>query len=806
MWCRRAAAQEASCWRTLALGILDGTLRADALDALATKRDNVEGASLFSLLPANRSRQLVRLLVAYQTMWDFLDTISERESEHGQANGSQLHKALVEALDIDAPISDYYRYHPCKDDDGYLARLVVTCRQMCSEMPCYPQVRTLMLEAVKRCAIQTLNHEPDARRRDTALRQWAEREFPDEHELAWFEIAAAASAFTPHILLALAAESTCDQAGVNAVYALYFPWVSLSIAMLDSYIDRLEDVTAGNHSYISHYPNEQVALERLSEIIRQIADSASRVPNGPRHGVLAEGIVAWHLAIAVTGTPADHAQQARMLVRAGGPLTRVLFMLASPWRAARSSYCDSKPAGGRRSEGLPLPAAFLTYMYWRWPFGYMQRCQARYGMRFTHRMTGFPRMVFVSDRHDVKTMLAARPDMLLPGEGGAKIMPIVGDQSFMLRDGDEHMCVRKAILHVFRNEVLELECEWVQERVRTAVATWPRGVPAQLHSRLRILALEVILRRIFGGRVQAERLALLRDRVLDTLAVTGTVVFPLPALRHGPGRHVWERFLNNRAATDEAIHELIDARLEEGGSLPEQDALAALLAARNPDGTPMSRLQLRDNVMSLILAGHETTASQLSWAFQLLAHNPRVQRRLIEEIDDPEAGEEYLSATIQEVLRHRPVFLFAIPRAVKRPIEIGERLYEPSVHLLACIYLLHHDPAVYEDPDRFRPERFIEAQPGPYEWMPWGGGRKRCPGARLATLEMKMVLRTALESVTIRPASGRIERPRWRSVIVTPHRGSRVVLCPRERARGRPRRLIGVSEEGCPMPNAPPSG
>ena len=258
-----------------------------------------------------------------------------------------------------------------------------------------------------------------------------------------------------------------------------------------------------------------------------------------------------------------------------------------------------------------------------------------------------------------------------------------------------------------------------------------------LHPRLRALTLTVILRRVFAGeQSQREDLLLtLRDKALAMLTVTGSVVFPVPMLRHGPGRTVWRRFLRHRSEVDTLIHGLIDERRHAGGAA-DRDALAVLLAARNPEGAPMTRAQLRDNVMSLILAGHETTASQLAWAFQLLAHNPAVQRRLIEEIDG-DAGDAYMTATIQEVLRHRPVFLFTIPRAVVQPIEIGGWTYEPPAHLLGCIYLLHHDPDVYPEPDEFRPERFLEGQPSPYAYLPWGGGRRRCPGSHLALLEMR---------------------------------------------------------------------
>jgi cytochrome P450 len=412
-------------------------------------------------------------------------------------------------------------------------------------------------------------------------------------------------------------------------------------------------------------------------------------------------------------------------------------------------------------------------------------------------MTSFPRLVFLWDPADVKAMLTAPAEVLHPGEGGAAITPIVGPDSFMLLDEDEHLHERRIVLPVLQRRVISKETDWVVDVVRRAVSLWPRDVSFSLHPRLRALTLEVILRRIFTWRERGpdDRSLILRDGLLAMLDVTKSPAFPVPVLRHGPGRMTWRRFLRDRSDVDKLIHALIDERREMNGA-GREDALAVLMAAHNSDGMPMARAQLRDNVMSLILAGHETTASQLAWAFQLLAHNPVVQERLIEEID---AGgdDEYLTATIQEVLRHRPVFLFAIPRAVKQPIEIGGWMYEPPAHLLACIYLLHHDPDIYPQPDEFRPERFLEGQPSPQTWLPWGGGRKRCPGSHLAMLEMKTVLRTALESMTVNPASRRMERPRWRSVIVTPHAGSRVVL------RGRERR--GAADGHRPIADRPAS-
>jgi cytochrome P450 len=414
-------------------------------------------------------------------------------------------------------------------------------------------------------------------------------------------------------------------------------------------------------------------------------------------------------------------------------------------------------------------------MFWVSPFTYLERCRRRYGSRFTLRATSRPPLVFFSDLSDIKEVLTAPPDVLHPGEGGSTIEPLVGNESFMLREEEEHLNGRKVILPPFHAKVVANHAELVADVVRREVASWPRDISFALHPRLRALTLETVLRVIVGasGRLPDERLYALRDRLLAMLSVTSSAVFPEPLLRHGPGRVIWTRFLRERAEVDELLYTIIEDRAREGDNCG--DALGMLLAASNTDGSAMSPRQVRDNLMSLVLAGHETTASELAWAFQLLAHNPRVRDRLIDEIDR-DAGEEYLTATIQEVLRHRPVFLFTIPRAVMQPIEIGGWRYGPPTQLLGCIYLMHHDPELYPDPYEFRPERFLEASPSTYTWLPWGGGRKRCPGLHLATLEMKTVLRTVLASMTVRPASRRMERPRWRSVIVTPHAGSRVVL------------------------------
>jgi cytochrome P450 len=425
-------------------------------------------------------------------------------------------------------------------------------------------------------------------------------------------------------------------------------------------------------------------------------------------------------------------------------------------------------------RGMRLPAVAQTWLFWSHPFWYLGRCRRRYGSRFTLNATSYPPLVILSDPADIKALFTAPADRLQPGGGVQPITPIVGERSFMLAGEHEHLLGRRTVLPAFRANTIEQHAGLVARVVERHVASWPRDIPFASHPRLRALTLEVILRTILDISADARdaRLDVLQDKLLAMLAVNESPVLSASLLRRGPGRSTWRRFLREREEVDQLIFSLIEGHRHTRGG--DRNVLRMLLDARSPNGSPMSDRQVRDNLVSIVLAGHETTAAELAWAFQLLAHNPAALDKATAEIDH--GGEAYLAATIDEVLRHRPASLLGMPRAVIRPVEIGGWVYRPPAQLLGCIYLVHHDPAIYPEPQSFRPERFLQAHTNTYTWLPFGGGPSRCAGVHLATLEMQTVLRTVLSTTVLRPASRQIERPRWRSVIVTPGTGSRIVL------------------------------
>jgi cytochrome P450 family 135 len=427
--------------------------------------------------------------------------------------------------------------------------------------------------------------------------------------------------------------------------------------------------------------------------------------------------------------------------------------------------------------GPRLPRTLQTIAWWNRTVPVLERCRERYGRRFTMRLLQTPPFVHHSDPEHLREIFTAPPEVLHPGAGARILEPVVGANSVILLDERAHLSQRKLMLPAFHGEKMQRLSGLMREVTERELERWPRGEPISLHPRLQALTLEIILRTVFGLE-SGERLDAMRDRLTDILQFGARPGSMLPVLQRGKA---WRGFLRGRDEADAMIYETIGER-RRNGDAERDDVLAMLLEARHEDGSPMSPLELRDELMTLLVAGHETTASELAWAFERLTRTPDVLARLTEEIDSDD-GDAYVTATVQETLRRRPVLPNAAPRLVMQPVEVGGWHYEPGVCLIADGYLVHHDPEIYPDPYAFRPERFLDEQPGTYTWIPFGGGRRRCLGASFAMLEMKIVLRAVLEHNELAPAAPGDEGTRRRSITLSPKAGSRAVLRTRRRAQ-----------------------
>lgn len=307
-------------------------IREDALSALCGKRGQTDGAALFSIIPRARNSSLLRLLVAYQIIWDFLDSVSERGATSGLVNGRQLHVAIIEALDPERPISDHYRYHPWSDDGGYLCTLAIACRECCVQLPSYERVRSFAVREAIRGQVLTINHDPDPRRRDTMLEAWATKEFPTGHEASWFELTGAASAgLAIFALFVIASEPACIDGEIGRILGTYFPWGSALATMLDSYVDQSEDAVNGDHSYIAHYPTPELATKRICLFIRRCLREASLLKEGEKHILIVACMFAMYLSKNSALIPPLHVTTKR-IIGSGGSLTRVLHPILRLWR------------------------------------------------------------------------------------------------------------------------------------------------------------------------------------------------------------------------------------------------------------------------------------------------------------------------------------------------------------------------------------------------------------------------------------------------------------------------------------------
>ncbi|HEX6752443.1 MAG TPA: cytochrome P450 [Solirubrobacterales bacterium] len=438
-----------------------------------------------------------------------------------------------------------------------------------------------------------------------------------------------------------------------------------------------------------------------------------------------------------------------------------------------------RPAG--LPPGPPYPSALQAVGFWARPFAFLRQCRERYGKRFTIKLPGAPPFVMLTDPAEVKEVFTAPPDVLRPGEGARVLEPVVGTNSVILLDEGTHMEQRKLMLPAFHGERMERLAGLMEEVTVEELEALPRDMPVELHPRMQDLTLKIVLRAVFGLD-PGPRFEALRQRLQEMLEFGDRPISLMPPPKDSVAARALERvgpfatFRRTQAEVDELLFELIAERRAEGAGAERNDVLAMLLEARHEDGSPMSEQEIRDELLTLLVAGHETTATTLAWAFERLTREPRVLAHLTEEVEGED--DAYLTATIQETLRTRPVLPNAAPRLVAKPIEVGGWAYPVGCCLVPNGYLIHHDPEIYPEPNSFRPERFLDEPPGTYTWIPFGGGRRRCLGASFAMLEMKIVLRAALRTLELHPGEG-AEVARRRNITVRPSSGGRAVLSDR---------------------------
>jgi cytochrome P450 len=428
---------------------------------------------------------------------------------------------------------------------------------------------------------------------------------------------------------------------------------------------------------------------------------------------------------------------------------------------------DARPPGPRS------PALVQALSYARDPLDFLPRLQRRYGDLFSVRFPYFGQVVYLARPDLVKAVFTGAPSVFHAGEANATVLePALGPNSVLTLDDEPHMRQRKLLLPPFHGERVQRYGELISEITRREMESWPVGEPFAMRAHAQRITLAVILRAVFGVHDQDrfERF----ERLIDDFARRVGPITSFPFLRRDLGPlSPWNRFLRSRRALDDFIYEEIALRRSEPGYEDRDDVLSLLLGARHEDGTPMSDEELRDELITVLGAGHETTATGLAWATERLVRNPRVLARLRESIA---AGEEdYLGATVKETLRSRPVIV-DIARKLTAPATIGGYELPAGSFVLPAIAALHYREDIFPAPYEFRPERFLEGKADNYAWIPFGGGVRRCIGAAFAEYEMRTILREFFARAELKAAEPKSERVKIRNITLVPARGARVVL------------------------------
>ncbi|MDE3070647.1 MAG: cytochrome P450 [Acidobacteriota bacterium] len=430
---------------------------------------------------------------------------------------------------------------------------------------------------------------------------------------------------------------------------------------------------------------------------------------------------------------------------------------------------EGLPPGPR----IPMPLQTLAMRTRQRP--YLERMRRRYGGMMATRIVGLGPTVILSDRELIKQTFRADPKVLHAGTQ-SPLRTLLGPNSLLGIDEDQHMEQRKLLLPPFKGQRMKAYESMIAEVAAAEMESWPEGVEFSVARPMQRITLRAILRAVFGA--EGTHLVALEE-LLPRWTALGARLSLAPWLWHtlGPGSP-WARFRALRARIDAILDELAAVARADPQLESRADVLALMVQARHEDGSPMSGGEIRDELMTMLVAGHETTANTLAWAVERLRRHPGIAERLSTEIE--EGGNALREAAIREVQRMRPVIAFA-GRSVRRPFELGGYRLPVGTRILLAACLTHYDPDLFPHPDRFDPDRFVNATPDTYSWIPFGGGIRRCIGASFAQMEMDVVLRVMLERFELVPTGDPGEQWSYRGIVWAPAEDGRAVVRRRSR-------------------------
>ncbi|TDD92932.1 cytochrome P450 [Actinomadura darangshiensis] len=439
--------------------------------------------------------------------------------------------------------------------------------------------------------------------------------------------------------------------------------------------------------------------------------------------------------------------------------------------------------GSRLPPGPRLPKWLQTVLALHDPVGFFERCRQRHGEVFRIDFIGIPPVAYVGDPDLAHEVFTTDRGIGQAGEARKPFLePLVGVNSLICLDGDDWMRQRRLLGSAFHGKRIERYREDIAAIAAAYVREWPTATEIRLRPRIQVITLEIILRVVFGVRDtrRVERLHELLPPLLASWESVNSLISILPRSLWARVEPILARVPRNPVAkftdlfteTDQVLYTEIAERRDADDLQDRADILSVLMRARDDDGSAMTDLELRDALMTLIVAGHETTATGLAWAFERLVRNPQVLDRLTRAIDGEDDDRGYLDAVIKETLRTRPVGP-DMPRYLTGPLELGGYRIPAGWWVNPSATLLHNMPDHFPDPDDFRPERFLEEDPP--AWMPFGGGRRKCLGAQLAMLEMQAVIPAILDRYRVRMAGDDApEKPLMRYATLVPSQDGRI--------------------------------